>query len=283
MATLELAQEIERRGFAGIYCPSFGDNLSLCLALAFSTNEIRFGTSIAHIYTRHVAEFAQTASWIHEASGGRFVFGVGVSHGPVHTQLGLQVGKPLADIRRFVEELRAAPRAGELPPVVLATLRQRMVQLAGEIGDGVVWANGVRSHMEASLSNLPQEKQASDDFFVGCMIPTCISNDKAAAAAVMRRTLTGYAMLPNYRNYWIEAGYEEEMAGIQQAAGDPEKIASAMSDRWLADVTLFGSAAEVREGLEAWYAAGVSTPIPVASSTEGGQMRAFQELFAAFE
>jgi alkanesulfonate monooxygenase SsuD/methylene tetrahydromethanopterin reductase-like flavin-dependent oxidoreductase (luciferase family) len=283
MATLELAQEIERRGFAGIYCPSFSDGLSLCLGLAFSTNEIRFGTSIAHIYTRHVVEFAQTASWIHEVSGGRFVFGIGVSHGPVHTQLSIEVGKPLADIRRFVEELRAAPRAGELPPVVLATLRQRMVQLAGEIGDGIVWANGARSHIEASLSNLPEGKRASDDFFVGCMIPTCISDDKAAAAAVMRRTLTGYATLPNYRNYWIEAGYEEEMAGIQQAAGDPEKIASAMSDRWLADVTLFGSAAEVRDGLEAWYAAGVSTPILVPSSTEGGQMRAFQELFAAFE
>ena len=56
-----------------------------------------------------------------------------------------------------------------------------------------------------------------------------------------------------------------------------------MSDRWLADVTLFGSAAEVREGVEAWYAAGVKTLILVPSSTEGGQMRAFQELFAAFE
>ena len=56
-----------------------------------------------------------------------------------------------------------------------------------------------------------------------------------------------------------------------------------MSDRWLADVTLFGSAAEVREGVEAWYAAGVKTPILVPSSTEGGQMRAFAELFAAFE
>ena len=284
MATLELAQEIERRGFAGIYCPSFSDGLSLCLAIAFSTNEIRFGTSIANIYTRHVVDFAQTASWIHEVSGGRFVFGIGVSHGPVHAQLGLQVGKPLADTRRFVEELRAA-KAGELPPVVLATLRQRMVRLAGEIGDGVVWANGARSHMEASLANLPEGKRTSDDFFVGCMIPACVSDDKAAAAAVMRRTLTGYAMLPNYNNYWIEAGYPEEMTAIREAAkaGDPEKIASAMSDRWLADVTLFGSAAEVREGLEAWYAAGVSTPILVPSSTEGGQRRAFQELFAAFE
>ena len=284
-ATLELAQEIERRGFAGIYCPSFGDGLSLCLALAFSTNEIRIGTSIVNIYTRHVTDFAQTASWIHEASGGRFYFGVGVSHGPVNSQLGVQAGKPLEDMRHFVEGLRAAPRAGELPPIVLATLRRRMVKLAGESAEGIVWANGARSHMEASLASLPDDKRSSDDFFVGCMIPTCISDDKEAAAAVMRRTLTGYAMLPNYNNYWIEAGYEEEMAAIRQAArtGDNERIPSLMSDEWLADVTLFGSAAEVREGLEAWHAAGVKTPILVPSSTEGGQMRAFQELFAAFE
>ena len=43
-------------------------------------------------------------------------------------------------------------------------------------------------------------------------------------------------------------------------------------------MTLFGSAGEVREGVEAWYAAGVNTLIVVPSSTKGGQMVAFQEL-----
>jgi alkanesulfonate monooxygenase SsuD/methylene tetrahydromethanopterin reductase-like flavin-dependent oxidoreductase (luciferase family) len=159
-----------------------------------------------------------------------------------------------------------------------------MVRLAGEIADGVVWANAARSHVQASLAHLPPEKRNDAGFFVGNMIPTCISDDKAAAAAVMRRTLTGYAMLPNYRNYWIEAGYEEEMAAVRDAAKarDQEKITSVLTDRWLADVTLSGNAAEVREGLEAWYAAGVKTPILVPSSTEGGQMKAFEELFAAF-
>ncbi|MEX1254383.1 MAG: LLM class flavin-dependent oxidoreductase [Dehalococcoidia bacterium] len=282
--TLELAQEIERRGFSGIYCPSFGDGMGLCLALALSTNEIRFGTSIANIYTRHPNDFAASASTIHELSGGRFVFGVGVSHAPAHAQLGVQPGKPLSDMRAFVERLRAAPGAGDLPPVVLATLRKRMVRLAVEVAEGIVWANGARSHMADSLAELPAEKRDSDDFFIGCMIPTCISDDKAAAAAVMRRTLIGYAMLPNYNNYWIEAGYADEMASIRQAAkaGDRDRIPSVMSDRWLADVTLFGSAAEVREGVEAWQAAGVRTPILVPSSIEGGQMRAFEELFAAF-
>lgn len=281
---LEMAQEIERRGFSGIFCPSFADGLGFCQALALSTNEIRIGTSIANIYTRHATDYAQTASWVHELSGGRFVFGIGVSHGPVNSQLGVSVGKPLADTRSFVEALRST-RGGELPPIVLATLRRRMVKLAAEVAEGVVWANGSRSHMEASLSELPEEKRLSDDFFIGCMIPTVISDDTDAAKAVLRRTLTGYAALPNYNNYWIEAGYEEEMTAIRDAvrAGDQEKVPSLMSDRWLADVTLSGSAAEVRDGLEAWYAAGVKTPILVPSSTEGGQKRAFQELFAAFE
>jgi hypothetical protein len=55
-----------------------------------------------------------------------------------------------------------------------------------------------------------------------------------------------------------------------------------MSDRWLSDVTLFGSARVVREGVEAWQAAGVKTVIVVPSSTRGGQMAAFAELLAAY-
>lgn len=284
-ATIEVAQEIERRGFSGIYCPSFADGLSLCLALALETNEIHFGTSIANIYTRHVNDYAQTASFIHEVSGGRFDFGVGVSHGPTHAQLGVQVGKPLTDMLRFVQGVREAPRAGELPPIVLATLRKRMIKLASEIADGIVFANGARSHMKESLAELTDDQRTSESFFIGDMIPTCISDDKDAAAAVMRRTLVGYAMLPNYNNYWIEAGYADEMSAIRAAAreGDNEKVISLMTDEWLSDVTLYGSPQEVREGVEAWYDAGIRTPILVPSSTEGGQMKALEELFAAFE
>ncbi len=60
-----------------------------------------------------------------------------------------------------------------------------------------------------------------------------------------------------------------------------EKIPSLMSERWLRDVTLYGTAAQVRDGIEQWYAAGVRTPIIVPSSASGGQMKAFEEVFAA--
>jgi alkanesulfonate monooxygenase SsuD/methylene tetrahydromethanopterin reductase-like flavin-dependent oxidoreductase (luciferase family) len=283
--TIEVAQEIERRGFSGIYCPSFGDGVGLCSALALSTQTIRFGTAIANIYTRHAFDYAQTVTMIHELSGGRFSFGIGVSHDPVNARLGFKSGKPLADTRQFVEQLRkGASRWGDLPPVVLATLRRKMAQLATEIGDGAVWANAARSHMKTSVGHLG-ERAGGADFFVGNMIPTCIDDDRQAAAAVMKKTLTGYVMLPNYQNYWIEAGYADEMEAIKHtiAAGELDKIPARMSERWLADCTLFGSVQEVRDGLDAWYDTGVKVPILVPSSTRGGQFEALRELFAAFE
>jgi len=152
--------------------------------------------------------------------------------------------------------------------------------LAAEIADGAVWANAARSHMQTSISLLGDAARRT----VANMIPTCISDDRAAAAAVNRKTLTMYVMLPHYQKYWIEAGYADEMHAIQRAVAAKEynKVPSLMSDKWLADCTLFGSVAEVREGVEAWYAAGVSAPILVPSSTSGGQMQALQELMAAF-
>src|SRR2546427_803942 len=185
---LEVAQRFEREGFAGLYCPSPGDGLALCEALALSTREIPFGTSIANMYTRHPLEYAQMAAFVHELSNGRFRFGIGVSHGPTHARLGIRAGKPLDDIRKFVADLRTHATQG------------------------------------------------------GGML--------AIRDAIAR--------------------------------GESQRIPELMSDRWLQDVTLFGSATEVREGFEAWLAAGVRTLIVVASSTRGGQMVAAEELIQAF-
>ena len=284
-ATVEMAKRLEEEGFTGLYCPSLGDGLGLCEAIALATRTIPFGTSISNIYTRHALDFAQTAALIHELSGGRFRFGVGISHGPTHDRLGIKPGKPLEDMRRFVQDLKAGAKlAGELPPITLATLRKKMTALSAEIAQGAVWANAARSHMPESLKALPDTARTGPDFFIGNMVPTCIDSDRAAAAAVNRRTLTGYVKLPNYQNYWIEAGYTEEMEAIRAAIASQQedRIPSLMSDRWLRDVTLFGSAAEVREGVEAWRATGVRTVILVPSSTTGGQMKAFEELIRAF-
>lgn len=283
-ATLEAAQRIEAAGFAGIWSPSMFSNMSLCEALAHVTRTIPFATSIAPIYSRTVSDFAQSAAFMHEVSGGRFRLGIGVSHAPSHVRMGVTPGKPLADTRAFVEKFRASEGLGPLPPVVLAALRTNMVKLAGEIGDGVVFANASRSHMPASLANLPAAKRSDEAFAIANMIPTCISDDVEAAKAVNRRTLHSYGLLPNYRNYWKEAGYVEEMEAIEKAIaeGRRDDVPKCFSDKWLADNTLFGPRSKVIEGLEAWRAAGVRTPIVVPSSAAGNQMKAIEEVIQAF-
>jgi alkanesulfonate monooxygenase SsuD/methylene tetrahydromethanopterin reductase-like flavin-dependent oxidoreductase (luciferase family) len=145
--TIDLARDIERRGFSGIYSPSMFGNMSLCEALAWNTERITFGTAIAPIYARTVQDFAQSAAFMHEVSGGRFRFGIGVAHVPSHLRMGVTAGKPLGDTRGFVAKLRDQQGLGEFPPIIIAALRQKMVALAGEIAEGVVFANAARSHM----------------------------------------------------------------------------------------------------------------------------------------
>ena len=174
-----MAAEIERRGFSGIYCPSFGDAMGLCLSIAHATTSIEFGTSIQPIYLQHPVALATSAAYLHELSGGRFRLGVGVTHGPVIKRLGVETGKPLSDMREYVGTMRAAAeQLGGLPPVVLATLRDKMVQLSVEAGDGAVWANASRSRMAHSLSLVPSQRLATG-FWIGNMIPTVTTKVKA--------------------------------------------------------------------------------------------------------
>jgi alkanesulfonate monooxygenase SsuD/methylene tetrahydromethanopterin reductase-like flavin-dependent oxidoreductase (luciferase family) len=74
------------------------------------------------------------------------------------------------------------------------------------------------------------------------------------------------------------------MNAVERAleAGEKDRLTELMPDRWLADCTLFGTAEQVRQQLDAWYDAGVTTPILVPSSAAGNQMKAFEELFATF-
>ena len=74
-------------------------------------------------------------------------------------------------------------------------------------------------------------KQKRPDFFIANMIPTCVNEDRAAAMAVNRKTLTPYAMLPNYRNYWKEAGFVEEMEGVEAALERETVTVSTLSHR----------------------------------------------------
>jgi alkanesulfonate monooxygenase SsuD/methylene tetrahydromethanopterin reductase-like flavin-dependent oxidoreductase (luciferase family) len=245
------------------------------------TSRIAFWSSIQPIYLAHPSETAATAGHIHELSNGRFRLGLGVSHAPMLDRKGVSYGRPLADVREYVAAIRAAQRGAEvMPPIWIAALRDKMLDLSAEIADGAIWANASQSYTPTQLARLTSR---ADGFSLANMIPTVIDDDLAAARAIQRRTLSAYIVLPNYRNYWRAAGYEEEMNAIERAldAGDRDGAAAAMSDRWVDDCTISGNADVVRERFAAWYEIGV-TPIAVMSSTTGGQAKAIRQLFELY-
>ncbi len=85
--------------------------------------------------------------------------------------------------------------------------------------------------------------------------------------------------------HWKEAGYIEEMTEIERAIAEDRRddVPKYLTDRWLADVSLFGPATQVREGIAAWQAAGVNTPVIVPSSTaRRSASKALEEIFATF-
>ena len=114
------------------------------------------------------------------------------------------------------------------------------------------------------LSVVPPAKRNDPDFLVGNMLPVCISDDESAALALHRRQLIHYVLLPNYRNYWKEAGYVDEMTAIEKAIAENRRddIPKYLTDRWIADNSLSGPPAKVRDRLAAWYAAGCQHPGP---------------------
>jgi alkanesulfonate monooxygenase SsuD/methylene tetrahydromethanopterin reductase-like flavin-dependent oxidoreductase (luciferase family) len=100
-----------------------------------------------------------------------------------------------------VAKLKSFEGIGALPPIILAALRKRMVALAAEIADGVVFANASLSHMNHALAIIPETRRNDPNFFIGNRIRTCICDDEAEAKAILRRTVTNYALMPYYRNY----------------------------------------------------------------------------------
>jgi alkanesulfonate monooxygenase SsuD/methylene tetrahydromethanopterin reductase-like flavin-dependent oxidoreductase (luciferase family) len=183
-----------------------------------------------------------------------------------------------------VAKVKSFEDIGPLPPIILAALRRRMVALSAEIAEGVVFANGPLSHMSQALSVIPEARRNDPNFFIGNRIRTCICDDEEEAKAVLRRTVTNYALLPYYRNYWKEAGYTEEMTAIENAVADGRgaDISRYLPDRWLADCTLFGPPTKIRDGIEAWRAAGIKTPVLVPLSADGDQNTALRQVFDAF-
>ena len=129
----------------------------------------------------------------------------------------------------------------------------------------------------------------SFSMFVGrVVLPVC--RLLIASALGYQTVRTGRLELPSFTTAPV---HPDTNSKPKRNAGDgPKKVVAEgrsaempryLTDRWLADCTLFGPAARVREGVEAWREAGITTPVIVPISPDGNQKRAIEAVFKAFE
>jgi len=158
---IALARRADEAGYESLWVThGLGRDAFLVLAAyAQATRRTGLGTGVVPIYPRHPVAMAQEAATLAEISGGRFRLGIGVSHRPSMAEaLGLDMGQPLDVMREYVAVVRAAlgGRArfegryyrvawdaafrppSPPPPLYLAGLSVPMLELAGELADGVV-------------------------------------------------------------------------------------------------------------------------------------------------
>jgi len=271
------AREAERLGFESVWVTQLPDARDAALVLAAyaaATQGVRLGTGVLPIYTRHPTAMAQMAATLDEMSSGRLILGLGVSHRvTVESMWGIKLERPADAMREYVSIVRAslregaasedgelfsahwsysAPRRAEIP-IMLAALGPKMLELAGEVSDGVVLWMCSPSYIKESV--LPHVKagrekagKTMEGFEIVAAVPVCVTSDRAAGLDVFRRTVERYASLPFYRNMMEASGFKEQLA------------ADSISDAMLDELGGVGDEARVRDAVGRYRAAGTTLP-----------------------
>src|SRR4051812_5905212 len=230
----------------------------LALSAAW-TERARLGTGIVGVFQRGPALLAQEAAALADASGGRFVLGIGSSSDRiVEGWNGIPFERPLSRVRETLDFLDAA-LAGERTasgfklesppaervPVVLAALRGKMLELAVQRADGA-FTNflpmGGLDKVTAQLEGAPQGFELLCRFF-------CLPGEREAVEPLARFMFSSYITVPVYAAFYRWLGYGEQIDPMISAweSGDRQGAAAAAPPGLVEDMVIFCSPAGVEE------------------------------------
>jgi probable F420-dependent oxidoreductase len=211
------AHRVDELGFGTLWVPETvgREPFTLLGLLAGETISILLGTSIVSIWGHDAQTTRMAAMTLQEATNGRFVLGLGVSHPHLAQKLrGHTYDRPLTRMREFLAAYRAAiyrgPGADALaePPVLIAALRERMLGLAATEADGafpylatpdrVAWTRGV-------LDTANPDRRP----ILAVSMPAVLETDPELARIAARAYLTPYLRTPAYQAGWLAQGFVE--------------------------------------------------------------------------
>lgn len=221
------------------------DALTLIALAGRATKRIELGSWVVPTFPRHPVALAQQALTVQNACKDRFALGIGASHAAViEKRMGIDYARPLRHMTDYLSVLppllagektrhkgpvfqidaQLDPCGASAPPVVLAALGPRMLELAGRAADGIaIWLGGTRFIEDFALSRIDAGAKAANRerprIIVG--LPILVSRDRSARDAA-EKFLAASSRLPAYRRVLLREGVESP--GAAALVGDEDHV-----------------------------------------------------------
>jgi len=301
---IAIAQETEARGYHTAWTGEVSgwDAFTVMTMIASRTARLHVASAVVPVQTRTPVVLGMGAAALAHFAPGRVALGLGLSSRIIVEQWHGQAFSPsLAQIREAVQIIRLVV-AGErvnfdgkfyrlknfrlttpppLPPprIVLAALGPEMLELAGEIADGVVLNWIPPESVPASIRHLEAGAQRAGrtlaGFEIAAFIRTCVTDDIAAARATLARDITGYTIVDVYASFFRSAGFAAEVDAVTAAwkAGDRAGAVQHISPRVLEGLGVVGDEASCRDRIDAFARAGLTMPVVLPFTATGADPR----------
>jgi probable F420-dependent oxidoreductase len=243
---------------------------------------LRLGCAIFPAYTRGPALMAMSVASLCQAAPGRVVVGIGSSSNVIVEQWnGIPFEKPyqrVRDLARFlrsalagekithdyetfsVKNFRLGVRVEQPPKILIAALRQGMLELAGRAGDGAI-LNWLSADDVAKV--VPFVKKGGDDKEIVARLFVCPNADAEKVRAMGRMAVNAYLNVPVYRAFHEWLGRQGLLSEMWErwGGGDRKGAAAAIPDRVVDDLIIHGSPEQCREHIARYVEAGIDTPV----------------------
>jgi probable F420-dependent oxidoreductase len=219
-----LVRQVEELGYSSFWFPeAFGrDPFALAAHILTVTERLIVGTGIANVWKREPVTMINAARTLSEMFPDRFVLGVGISHGPLMAQLGIKYEKPVAFMRDYLTRMKAAPysapRPPADPPILIAALLPKMLQLAAAETSGTYPVYVTPDQTARMRAAIGRER------WLCVQQVAALESDAAKARAIGRGVLGFYLQLPNYVRTFRHHGF----ADADFAGGGSDRLVDAL-------------------------------------------------------
>jgi len=303
----ELAREGERLGYTDAWSfEADGLDCFTPLAAVATATRLRLGTAIANVFTRGPATLAMSAAGVADLAPGRFCLGIGAGSQPiVEAWNGGRFVRPATRVREMTHVLRAAFagervvfrgktlsvdgfRLGRPPaepiPIYVAALRPGMLQVAGEVGDGVIlnWLAATDVPRVVALVREAAARAGRDPDAVEITARLLVNVDPPGGEADVgvRRHVTAYLNVPVYRAYQEWLGRGPALGPMWEAweRNDRKAAVAAVPERVMQELIVRGSMADIRAHVQRYLDAGIDTAFLQVSTLEADPGRRRQVL-----